>query len=48
MPIYSCQKDGKKGWKWGRYGFCYTSPDGRQKAIQQGVAAKLAGYEEDE
>lgn len=38
MPLQRCQKDGKKGWKWGSNGKCYTGPDAKQKAEQQGRA----------
>ena len=49
MPVKSCQKDGKPGWKWGDSGYCYTYTKGnkesskraRQKAIKQGRAIQV-------
>lgn len=38
MPIMSCQKDGKNGWKWGEQGVCFIGPDGRAKAEAVGRA----------
>jgi hypothetical protein len=38
MPLKKCTKDGKKGWKWGDSGACYTGRDGKRKAIKQGIA----------
>ena len=38
MPIKSCVIDGKKGWKYGDEGTCYTGPEGKRKAIAQGIA----------
>lgn len=35
MPLKRC---GDGGWKWGDEGKCYTGPDGKKKAIKQGVA----------
>ena len=45
MPVKSCLEDGKKGWKWGDAGKCYTYSDeegskkAKQKAFVQGYAA---------
>jgi len=47
MPVTSCTENGKKGWRWGASGKCYTFPDGddkasgqaKQKAYLQGAAA---------
>lgn len=41
MPIKQCQLDGKKGYRWGDSGKCYT--DGnvasqKKRAIAQGIA----------
>jgi hypothetical protein len=33
-----CQKNGKKGWKWGPEGTCYTGPRGKAKALIQAKA----------
>lgn len=38
MPLKRCQKDGKKGWKWGDSGKCYTGKDGKAKAQRQARA----------
>lgn len=38
MPIKQCKIDGKNGWKYGDEGTCYTGPDGKRKAIAQGIA----------
>lgn len=38
MPIKSCQINGKDGWKYGDTGTCYPGPEGKKKAIAQGVA----------
>lgn len=46
MPVKSCKKDGKPGFKWGDAGFCYTytpgSEAGRNRAKQQATAQGLA------
>ena len=49
IPVKDCQKDGKKGFKWGDSGKCYTYTPGnkqskeraRQKAIRQGRAIQV-------
>lgn len=38
MPIKQCQINGKKGWKYGDEGTCYTGPEGKRKAISQAIA----------
>lgn len=38
MPLKRCQINGKDGWKWGDEGKCYTGPQGKKKAIAQGIA----------
>lgn len=38
MPLKQCTSDNETGWKWGDEGTCYTGPDGKKKAIKQGVA----------
>jgi len=40
MPRKRCQKNGKKGWKWGNKGTCYTGKDAKEKADRQGRAIK--------
>jgi hypothetical protein len=53
MPVKRCSKNGQSGWKWGASGVCYTGPDGKEKARQQGLAvlrtrARKAGVDPDE
>lgn len=38
MPLMECTVNGKKGWKYGKNGKCYTGPGAKKKAIKQGVA----------
>jgi hypothetical protein len=38
MPVQRCQSNGKKGWKYGSKGKCYTGPDAKEKAEKQGRA----------
>ena len=38
MPVISCEVEGKKGYKWGESGKCYTGDGAKKKAILQGVA----------
>ena len=38
MPVKSCSKNGKSGYKWGDSGNCYTGPGAKKKALKQGVA----------
>lgn len=40
MPLKRCQKNGKRGWKFGDSGFCYTGADAKRKAEEQGRAIK--------
>lgn len=40
MPVKPCTKDGKNGYKWGDEGKCYTGPDAKEKAANQGRAIK--------
>jgi len=42
MPIKKCQKDKKKGFKFGDSGKCYTGKDARKKAVKQGIAIKIS------
>lgn len=46
MPIKRCTINGKKGWKWGDSGHCYTGPGAKAKAARQAAAAYAAGYVE--
>ena len=38
MPLKKCSEDKQSGWKWGDQGKCYTGPEGKKKAIRQGIA----------
>jgi|GEM_PF-1507088 len=38
MPLKKCADNDKSGWKWGDEGKCYVGPDGKKKAIKQGIA----------
>ena len=40
MPLKKCTIDSKAGYKWGDAGKCYTGPEGKKKAINQGVAVE--------
>jgi hypothetical protein len=46
MPVKPCTKNGKKGFKWGDQGTCYTynsndsKEQARKKALAQGRAIK--------
>ena len=40
MPIMPCQKNGKKGKKWGKSGKCYTGKDKDKKVDKQRKAIK--------
>lgn len=37
MPLKRCSDNNNNGWKWGDQGKCYTGPDGKKKAIKQGI-----------
>lgn len=38
MPLKKCNENNKSGYKWGDSGRCYTGPEGKKKAIKQGIA----------
>ena len=42
MPLKHCQKNKKKGWKYGDSGTCYTTGDAREKAAKQGRAISIS------
>lgn len=42
MPIMKCQRNKKKGYKWGRSGKCYTGKDAKKKAEKQGRAISIS------
>lgn len=46
MPLKRCTINGKRGWKWGDAGKCYTGSRGKAKAIKQAQAIRASGYEE--
>ena len=45
MPVKPCSKNGKRGFKWGDQGKCYTGPGSKVKAAKQGIAAVANGYQ---
>lgn len=56
MPVESCSLNGKPGFRYGDKGKCYTYTSGdkssmeaaREKANNQGIAMRAAGYMEKE
>ncbi|NVM36704.1 MAG: hypothetical protein HWN81_14000 [Candidatus Lokiarchaeota archaeon] len=38
MPLKKCSENNKSGWKWGDSGKCFVGPDGKKKAIKQGIS----------
>ena len=38
MPVQPCTTNGKKGWRYGTSGKCYTGPGAKRKAHVQGYA----------
>lgn len=42
MPVMRCLSKGKKGFKWGDSGKCFTGPQGKAKAEKQGRAIKAS------
>lgn len=40
MPVQKCTKNGESGYRFGKSGTCYTGPNAKQKAIEQGKAIK--------
>ncbi len=41
MPVLRCQKNGKRGYKFGNNGKCFTGSGARAKAAAQGAAIKI-------
>jgi|3_EtaG_2_1085321.scaffolds.fasta_scaffold02480_4 hypothetical protein len=42
MPLQRCElKGGKKGWKWGKSGTCYSTKEGARKQMR---AIYASGY----
>lgn len=44
MPVKSCTSNGKKGYKYGDSGKCYTGPDAKAKAKKQGVPIEISKH----
>lgn len=42
MPLQRCTINGKKGWRWGKHGKCYTGPNARSRALRQARAIKAS------
>jgi hypothetical protein len=45
MPVERCQTMGRRGYRWGKRGVCYTGAGARAKAERQGKAIEAGGYE---
>ena len=41
MPVKTCQRNNKPGYKWGDEGYCYTGRGAKKKAEDQGKAIEL-------
>ena len=50
MPVTSCQRDGKKGFKWGDAGKCFTGAgaEARALAVGRAIAAQRAKFDAEE
>jgi len=44
MPVQRCQKNGRRGYKWGQSGKCYVGQGAKAKAERQGRAIRASGY----
>jgi len=44
MPLKRCQKNKKKGWKFGDSGKCYTGKGAKARAKKQGRAIKASQH----
>lgn len=42
MPLQRCTKNGKRGWKWGGSGKCYTGKGAKARAKKQMRAIKAS------
>lgn len=38
MPLERCTKNGRRGWRWGARGACFTGDTGRSRAVAQAIA----------
>lgn len=46
MPIARCQDRGRRGYRWGKRGKCYTGKGARRKAARQAAAIRASGWVE--
>lgn len=44
MPVQRCQKNGRRGYKFGSQGTCYVGRGAKAKAERQGRAIRASGY----
>jgi hypothetical protein len=44
MPVEQCQTMGRRGFRWGKAGVCYTGSGARAKAERQGRAIEAGSY----
>jgi hypothetical protein len=44
MPVQRCQKNGRRGYKFGSQGACYVGRGAKAKAERQGRAIRASGY----
>ncbi len=42
MPVTRCSINGRRGYKFGRKGKCYTGKGAEEKAKKQGAAIKIS------
>lgn len=47
MPLQRCQFNSNPGWKFGKSGKCFTGPNGKERAAQQGAAIKISQSKKD-
>ena len=47
MPVRTCKRDGKSGYKWGREGFCYVGANSKELASRQGKAIEASKSQQD-
>jgi len=48
MPVMRCTRNGIKGYKFGKSGFCYLGPQAKSKAAKQGAAIKISQSRSDQ
>lgn len=44
MPCKQCSDNGKRGWRWGDRGKCFTGPGALTKCKRQGRAIRASGF----